>query len=482
MYKILTVILSTFFFAIPLYALNTFTYRIGGSALRSGDKNMMSKHDFIICNRGHFDDIDGNTWGALKAINPKIKILIYQGARDVRKDSDTWTDSQLNTVARWTVNGYGDRNHTQGILSTKKHLMLRDSYLNPIYNSSWPGQPMDMGNQEYIDYFIEATKNDLVCSNWSSSKKTLCTPDRAWNADGFFLDVDKGARTSLIEGSCPYNYATDELWAANAFIPFNTQVKVAFPEEYILGNVGAVLKTCSGPKLTMDWYKNNVYTPMSNIVNHMDGIFFESGLATVVYGCDTNFDVQFTPHKLVDFWNIILAAPNLDFFFYSHVKMAVGAEGIDTQKDTVNYWDALYYALAAFHIGRTNKTFFSFNRTNANIAPTGSIAPYYTDYDIDLGDPVDTYKKYGNTSVYYRAFDNGYVFLNTSITADVKNIILPVDCKQITHANHTSKLETLPDISTITVNKKRAAILLKSSFATVLPIIHNLKVISSVTQ
>ena len=67
--------------------INTFLYRIGGNALRSGDEAHLAKHSIIFCNKFHYDDIRGNSWQAIKSINPNAKIYLYTATAWVNQKS-----------------------------------------------------------------------------------------------------------------------------------------------------------------------------------------------------------------------------------------------------------------------------------------------------------------------------------------------------------------------------------------------------------
>ena len=81
--------------------INTFLARVGGNELRSGDEIHMAKHDIIFCNKFHYNDIRGNTWQAIKSINPNAKIYLYSATAVVDPDQDSTSAVNLNTLGRY---------------------------------------------------------------------------------------------------------------------------------------------------------------------------------------------------------------------------------------------------------------------------------------------------------------------------------------------------------------------------------------------
>ncbi|MCK5721886.1 MAG: hypothetical protein KAI84_05065, partial [Gammaproteobacteria bacterium] len=151
-----------------------------------------AKYDMLDCNRFTYDDINGNTWAALKAINPNIEIFTYQGSR-THDDDDEKHIKFLNNVGRWNIS----RGHSKGSLNTDNpELFLLDSDSNRI-RSIWGSYVMDVGSS-YIDYWLEATIHDLV--------------SQPWTADGVFIDVVGPRRLSMTK--MPVKYKSDVEWSS----------------------------------------------------------------------------------------------------------------------------------------------------------------------------------------------------------------------------------------------------------------------------
>ena len=81
------------FFAFPKVScakfFQTFLYRCGGAVFNAGDEVIMAKFDLIIgLERFRYDNIHGNTWAAIKEINPKTKYTIINGQKFTMKLAD----------------------------------------------------------------------------------------------------------------------------------------------------------------------------------------------------------------------------------------------------------------------------------------------------------------------------------------------------------------------------------------------------------
>ena len=70
MFIITFLFISIFCFEAEAKFINTFLYRIGGSPLSAGDEKDLAKHSIIFCQTFHYDDIRGDSWQAIKSINP----------------------------------------------------------------------------------------------------------------------------------------------------------------------------------------------------------------------------------------------------------------------------------------------------------------------------------------------------------------------------------------------------------------------------
>ncbi|NQV33586.1 MAG: endo-1,4-beta-xylanase, partial [Phycisphaeraceae bacterium] len=207
----------------------TFLYRNGGARLSPGDEQILARYDTVTLQRSHYFDIDGNTWSALKAINPDIEIYVYQNASHSNDYSDDLFIELIGTLGRWDVS----RGHSMGRLrGDNEELILTDrdptdpeaQYIEMKYYSN--NYILDVGSHDYQAYWIEATLNDLVYGykyTYDSATKEILWEEgvfdeRSWKPDGVFGDV--ASVTRPISTALPYLYPTDESWsvAMNEFI------------------------------------------------------------------------------------------------------------------------------------------------------------------------------------------------------------------------------------------------------------------------
>ena len=81
-----------------------------------------------------------------------------------------------------------------------------------------------------------------------------------------------------------------------------------------------------------------------------------------------------------------------------------------------------------------------------------------------MGDAMGNYTvtNYGGRNIYWREFTEGYVYVNPS-TGNVASIPLPGPCKQLSHATINDDPATFPEVTSISLDSHRAAILLKYS-------------------
>ena len=83
--------------------LQTFLCRVGGKDLSLTDKSLMAKYDVILLQRFHYNDIEGDTWGAVKAINPNVELFLYQLGRESQDNDDFRSAGGLNNLGRWNI-------------------------------------------------------------------------------------------------------------------------------------------------------------------------------------------------------------------------------------------------------------------------------------------------------------------------------------------------------------------------------------------
>jgi hypothetical protein len=408
----------------------TFLVRYGGTSLNAGDELLMAKFDLIAVHRYHYDDINGNSWAAVKAIDPSTQIYLYQTTLP-RDNSDGTSILYLDNLGRWNVS----RGHSMGNLNTDNaDLFLLDSNSNRIYNPANPhAWRMDPGSA-YQDYFLEGTIHDLVGQNWT--------------ADGVITDMTTVIRVNM--NAMPVKYPTDEAWSI-AMHDFINAITIGLHNQN-----QKVWCNRTGAKTQFAY---DAFVALDNSANPPDAVLDE-GVFAVRYGPG---DVQFFNEGNWK-WQIDIMSQirNSKVAFQSHSDLNPGQSGTDNYGKPVTFWDVLWYAMGSYHIGKNtvdDNSYFGFSESYNRVT-------WYDEVDhIDLGNAMGKYKvtNYNGTNIYWREFEKGYVYVNPTNT-DVSSISLPETCKQLTHNNFRQDPDTLPNINTINLTAHRAAILLKATY------------------
>jgi len=405
------------------------TFVIKYAAIMPEELAMLAKYDMIDANRFLYDDIGGNTWAAIKAINPNTEIFLYQTSRACDSD-DNKSIQFLNNVGRWKIS----RGHSMGNLNTNNPELFLLNYngkriITPPYPDS---HVMDVGSTNYINYWSEATIHDLV--------------GQPWTADGVFIDVVPFRPVQM--SAMPVKYNTDQ-WA-EAQHKFINKVVVEFGKK----NQKVICNTRLESKIDFDNYVilDNSYAPPHTL--------FNEGAFAVKFG---QGDVQFFPEnqwKLqVDLFSQI---HNFNVVYSSHTDLKKGQNGTDNWGKPVTFWDVFWYAMASYHIGKNtidNNCYWEFHISSNEVN-------WYDEFDyIDLGSALGKYKitNYNGKNIYWREFEKGYVYVNPT-RYSVSAISLPKKCKQLTRDNFKKDPATLAGINTINLKGHRAAFLLKETY------------------
>ena len=392
---------------------------------------MLAKYDMIDGNRFLYDDIDGNTWAAIKAINPNTEIFLYQTSR-ARDDNDKQSVMFLNDVGRWNIS----RNHSMGSLNINNpELFLLDSNSNRIFTPAWSNSHlMDVGSNNYINYWLEATIHDLA--------------NQPWTADGVFIDVVGPRRLSM--NKTPVKYKSNAEWSS-AMQKFLNAITIGLNKKN--------LKLWGNTEYLKTEFDVEAYISLDKSANPPYALMNEGAFA-VEWGTG---DVQFYPESL---WklqvNLLSQIHNIKITYLCHSDLKQGQSGTDNWGKPVTFWDALWYAMGSFHLGKNvvdNNSYFGFSEGYNTVT-------WYDEYDrIDLGNAVGGYSitNYGGKNIYWREFERGYVYVNPT-NYSVSAISLPKKCKQLTHNNFKNDHSTLASINTINLKGHRAAFLLKETY------------------
>lgn len=418
--------------------IQTFAVRVGGDSLSSKEKEALTHFDMIMCNRFHYDDINGNTWEYIKKKNPNTEIYLYQAGWSVSDNTDDSAIKYLNNIGRWKIS----RNHSMGsIYLDNPDLILLDSSGNHIYNpaTAYTFQKiLDIGSSKYQNYWLEATINDIT--------------NQPWKADGVFMDNCLTTKDSL--ESDPVKYPTNNEWipAMNRFV-----------SETAKGIHQENQKTWVNRGYTRFENGSHAWIALDNLAEAPNAAL-EEGAFAVKYGKN---DVQFFPEShwknQVDLMNNI---HNYKVTYLSHSDLSKDESGLDNYEKLVTFWDILWYTMNSYLIAKNeidNNSYFSFSESY-------NLVTWYDEFDsmnggnLDLGEAVGTYNisKYGGHNIYWREFEKGYVYVNPT-GSDVSSINLPETCKQLTHNNFKNDSSTISDVSDINLKSHRATILLKEN-------------------
>ena len=431
------IICSLFLFHRPVEAkfINTFNFRINGAGLSAGDEVRLAKHDIIFLNKYHYDDINGDTWGAIKNINPNAEIYLYQDLIFVQRLDDNKSTVMLGNIGRYDVS----RGHSMGSLNggnpsffqlNKSGTRTQLSTINQYYL-------LDFGNSRYQDYAIEAAIADNV--------------NRPWTADGVYSDHFFPLKGSAFGD--PVKYDTDAKWSA-AMNSMANKTKA--------GLISSGQKFACNRGFSFNVDGSNAWLALDQMATPPDVVTEESTFATGYGAGDINYLSEPTWKLQVDLLGKIR---NSKVCFQSQSELDNTSEiGTDNWGKSFTFWDALYYSMSSYLLGKNdsrNNAYFAFTRTSNY----RKVDIYYDEYDkIDLGKALSSYKisNINGNNIYWREFEYGYVYVNPTLN-DVTSISLPELCKQRSHNNLSTALNNLPNINSISLKSHRAAILYKSN-------------------
>jgi hypothetical protein len=196
----------------------------------------------------------------------------------------------------------------------------------------------------------------------------------------------------------------------------------------------------------------------------------EEGAFAVMWGSPA-WAVQFFPEAE---WKLqvdtLAAIRNSRVAMLSHTKLSQNP-GTDTGADNlgkpVTYWQALWYSLGSFLLGKNDilgNAYFMFSGGSGY-----DKIRWFDEYEkIDLGKALGPYavtavaSENGPTNVYWREFEGGYVYVNPT-SADLTSMPLLRPGRQLTHDNLNSPPDSIPIMGAIALNSHNAAIVLKTA-------------------
>jgi chitodextrinase len=414
-----------------------------GPALVAADAPRLAKFDLIDIDRFRYADIGSGTWAAIKAANPAVQIYLYEMGSESPSHLDSTPQLNLNGLGRHNVS----RGHFMGSLNgNRPDLFLLDSTGSRVYNlgSSNPGAGrywylMDFGATAYQSYWVAAVKADIV--------------DQPWAADGVFANSCLTRASDGGYSAVPSLYPTGAAWsdAMNDFASSITAGLFGYGQKLWCNRGGSRSVEGAAAWLALD-----------QSASPPDAVM-EEGAFAVSWGAGA---VEFYPEsewkRQVD---TVRAINNSKVTVMSHTKLLEGQAGTDNYGRSVTYWQALWYSLGSFLLAKNDvlgNAYFMFRGGSGY-----NKIWWHDEYDnIDLGKAVGPYavRRIGSVNIYWREFERGYVYVNPTATA-VGTLTLPQAGRLLTHANMTAAPDSIPSVNKISLNSRRAAIILKVASA-----------------
>lgn len=427
---ILRIIVLLFFtLSVNAQFTKTFLIRVGGAALNAGEETTLAKYDYVLCNRYHYNQIGGDTWGAIQAINPSCKIYLYMMGIEIADDQDGTSAVYLNKLGRWDVS----RSHSMGSVNgDHSEFFLLDAASDRIV-TSFGDWLLDFGLSDYRKYWVEAVKTDIV--------------GQAWEADGIFVD----GGVTILEGNgylaTPVKYNdTDSSWYENMNGFIST----------IVDSMGSVPLGINYGKLR---YANSTkaYHALDDST-HVPEFALEE-LAFISYAGPVQYSVQFFgTTEWLRWLNALNTIQNYKNFYFTSSRLSPGESGTANTGQAVTFEDVFWFALASFQLGKNDNSYFSY-------LDYGSYSQevWFDEYDhLDLGDTVTHYatEVVGGVTIYKRTFDSGWVYVNPS-NSNAANIALPSPGKQLTRDNMEDPKSSIEVVNEISLLAHRGAFVYK---------------------
>jgi len=405
-------------------------YQSHGPTLTAGDVEKLAKFDILCLSRFRYNEIGGDTYAAVRKLNPDIQIYIYQHGPDVWQNMDDIDVSRVNNIVRYN----NARGHSMGNLNRDNpdlFLATADGKRCHTYNKPYR-YLMDFGNPKFHKYWLEATSTDIL--------------ERPWAADGVFID-NTSAMMFGYECDTPAKYDSDDKW-----IPAMHKFQVAVSAGLHERGQKVWTNTCCS-------VKPRGYAEWLALDGEPDGpdLLGEEGAYSHGWGGNKFYPEEKWKRQV----DVLMKLKRCSAMMFCHTSLKEGQSGIDQYGKPVTYWQTLWYALGSYLLGKNDKLdnayFYFFTQA------TGFSRIYwYDEYErIDLGRAQGPYHvtNLDGTNIYWRRFQRGYVYVNPT-TNDVASVALPRKCRQLTHEKILDDPATLPVVETIELKAHHAAILL----------------------
>lgn len=417
--------------------IQTFTVKLrGGEKLAPGDENLFAKHDMILITRNWHDAIGGDTWSAIRGVDPTTEIYIQTEGPTIWREHDREETKQLKGIARYE----NARGHSMGSIQ-RDHpeffLLGADGKRCLAYKSKYRERYlMDFGNPDYHKYWIEAVTHDVIRGPWRASG----------------VHIDNTGPLCTFETDKPAKYDTDEKWCRAATRFIDAAVRDLHAQ-------GAKVWINAGGTNSREGWKALLH--LDELDNPPD-VIGEEGAFCHSYGKGaTTFPSEEKWRRNVDFLSKIRKSRQA---YFAHTKLPRGGKGVDNYGKPVTFRQSLWYALGSYLLGKDeelgNAYFFFFSSSEGAY---GAKDWWFEEYDrIDLGRAMGTYdvSDINGAKIYRREFAKGYVYVNPT-HRDVASMLLPRKCRRLTYESLAEELTALPMVNRIGLKAHHAAILLK---------------------
>ena len=418
--------------------IQTFAVKLrGGEKIVPGDEKLFSKFDMVMLTRTWSDAIHGDTWRAIRSVNPATEIYIQTEGPTLWKEADESTIKDLKDVGRYD----NSRGHSMGAIN-KDHpeffLLDKNGKRCLAYEPEYKDRYlMDFGSGDYQKYWIEAITADVLKQPWR----------------GTGIHVDNIGPLCTFPTGKPAKYDTDDKWS-NAVLSFVDNVTGAMHKQGCRVWINA-----GGTDSDRGW---KALVQLDGLQNPPDVVGEEGAFATSWGKGDTSFPIEKKWKHSVDFLSKLRKSRQA---YFSHTKLRRDGTGTDNYGKSVTFWQSLWFAMCSYLLGKddqlSNAYFFFCSREGGGY---GAKNCWFDEYErIDLGKAADLYKsvEHGGANVYWREFAKGYVFVNPT-ERDAMGIPIPGPSRQLSHDNFKNDHKMLKPINRIDLPAHHGTILLKA--------------------
>ena len=417
--------------------IQTFAVKLrGGEKIVPGDEKVFGKFDMVMLTRTWSDAIRGDTWKAIKSINPATEIYVQTEGPTLWKEADESRIKDLKDIGRYDIS----RGHSMGAIN-KDHpeffLLDKNGKRCLAYEPEYKDRfLMDFGSRDYQKYWIEAVTADVLKQPWR----------------GTGIHVDNIGPLCTFPAGKPARYDTDEKWC-KAALSFVDNVTSAMHKQD-----NKVWINAGGTDSERGW---KALVQLDGLENPPDVVGEEGAFATSWGKGDTTFPDEEKWKHSVDFLSKLGKSRQA---YFSHTKLRRDGTGTDNYGKPVTFWQSLWYAMCSFLLGKDdrldNAYFFFCSRETGGY---GSKDFWFEEYEqIDLGKAAGSYRTADQrgAGVYWREFAGGYVFVNPT-EKDAMGILLPGPCRELSHDNLKNDRKTLASINKLDLLAHHGTIVLK---------------------